>query len=368
LEPRLENDTLRFHIVCSLYASRILAKLKAVIVGNQVSFDGGQHMISSFQLAVRRLRHLKDIYFNTGRVSAPYQTVTIETTAICNLDCPICPARKSDNIIERAGKQIKLADVQRIVDLTKHMTETYCLNIWGEPLLHKDFRKIVECVSEAGLPIWFSSNLNYSARLAEMLSEFPLLRIICSLDGWDTESYAEYRWGGKFDVVRRNLAILAAGKCKIYPQYLVTPDDENLERRKEQFLRFLEVEIGTASNVVFKRKNLAYRNEPGEVVPGRCSSFYGGLYFNCDGVLMPCCNNVRSDVFLNHISSYTSETLWNGEDVRNLRRSILKDKNQFDSCRSCAGEDYQQLMFAKVLVRLASEIFYLHHREHCDVR
>jgi hypothetical protein len=152
--------------------------------------------------------------------------------------------------------------------------------------------------------------------------------------------------------VRRNLAILAAGKCKIYPQYLVTPDDENLERRKEQFLRFLEVEIGTASNVVFKRKNLAYRNEPGEVVPGRCSSFYGGLYFNCDGVLMPCCNNVRSDVFLNHISSYTSETLWNGEDVRNLRRSILKDKNQFDSCRSCAGEDYQQLMFAKVLVRL----------------
>jgi pyruvate-formate lyase-activating enzyme len=313
-------------------------------------------MISVVRLAAKRLRFLSDIYFNTGNVSVPYQTVTIETTSICNLNCPICPSRRSENTLERASKQIKLDDVRRIVDLTREITESYCLNIFGEPLLHKEFNKILEYVSSTNLRIWLSTNLNYSARLAEALTPFPLLNIICSLDGWDAESYSEYRWDGRFDVVRRNLAILAKGKCKVYPQYLLTPGEADSELRKERFLDFVRTTIGTTENVIFKKKNPDFKNDGDDIVPGRCSSLYGGLYFNCDGILMPCCNNVRSDVFLNHISSYTTEMLRNGREVNQLRRLILDDKNQFASCRSCPGEDHQAMIFTKLSTR-SLEIF-----------
>ena len=309
-------------------------------------------MLSKISLVARRLRLLGDIALNTGHVSVRYQTVMIETTSICNLDCPICPARRTDNIIERASRQVSLADVRLIVERTRGITESYCLNMWGEPLLHKEFRQILDCVSSAGLPIWFSSNLNYSTRLAEMLAEYPLLNIICSLDGWDAESYAEYRWGGRFDLVKANLAILAKGKCRIVPQYLIGPDGPETERRKERFVAFIRETIGSTENVCFKRKIEDLRNDTGAVVPGRCSSMYAGLYFNSDGMLMPCCTNVRKDVFLQHISAYSTADLVNGGEVRALRKSIRSDKNRYDSCKGCPGEDHQALILKIIGTRL----------------
>ena len=292
-----------------------------------------------FSLLKDRLQLLRDIRRNSGEVASRYQTVMIETTSICNLDCPICPARRSENIIQRASKQVKVDDVRAIVERTRNMTESYCLNMWGEPLLHKEFDEILDIVSSAGLPIWFSTNLNYSARLAEMLAPRPLLNIICSLDGWDVASYAEYRWGGRFDIVKRNLKILAAGKCKIYPQYLIGAEHTDPDVRKQRFYDFIEAEIGDTQNVYFKKKQDDLKNLGEAIVPGKCSSMYVGLFFNSDGVLMPCCTNAREDVHLRHISAYAPEDLKNGGDVKSLRRRILEDKNQFPSCRSCQGED-----------------------------
>lgn len=309
-------------------------------------------MLSKAKLVGKRLRLLGDITLNTGHVSARYQTVMIETTSTCNLDCPICPARRSDNIMERASKQISLADMRMIVDRTRNITDSYCLNMWGEPLLHKEFKQILDYVSSAGLPIWFSSNLNYSTRLAEMLAEYPLVNIICSLDGWDAESYAEYRWGGRFDVLKTNLAILAKGKCKIYPQYLIGDDGPETERRKEMFVSFVKEIVGSTENVFFKRKFEDLRNDTDAVVPGRCSSMYAGLYFNSDGTLMPCCTNVRKDVMLRHISAYETADLVNGGEVKALRKSILSDKNKYDSCKSCGGEDHQKLITSIIKTRV----------------
>ncbi len=295
----------------------------------------------SLKLLADRLRLLRDLRVNDGTLTAPYQTVMIETTAICNLDCPICPVRASENVMERSVSQIKVEDFRRIVDLTKDMTESFCLNMWGESVLHKNFLELVDYVSATGRKIWFSTNLNYSERLAEALAPNPLLHIICSVDGWDPESYAEYRWRGRFDVMRRNLEILGRGRCTAYPQYLVSPGKESA---KALFTAFIDEVMGRTDTIIFKTKLENLVNDSTTVVPGRCSSMYGGLYFNCDGTLMPCCTNVREDVFLRHVSTYTCDDLRNGDDIRDLRRRILDDKNQFDSCRACGGEDQQTLV------------------------
>lgn len=258
--------------------------------------------------------------------------------------------------MERASKQIKVDDARLIVDLTKNMTESYCLNMWGEPLLHKDFGEILRIVSAAGLPIWFSTNLNYSARLAEMLAPNPLLNIICSLDGWDAKSYAEYRWGGRFDVVKRNLEILSKGNCKIYPQYLIGAEHKDIGARKEKFLSFVKDAVGNTQNVFFKKKQDDLRNDGNITVPGRCGSMYAGLYFNSDGILMPCCTNARKDVHLRHVSSYSSQELFNGIEIKTLRRKILDDKNQFPSCKTCEGENQEKLI-ANLIVQGVKKLF-----------
>jgi pyruvate-formate lyase-activating enzyme len=315
-----------------------------------------RNIVRKFNILRDRLKLLRDVRRNNGTISTRYQTVMIETTSFCNLDCPICPARKSQNVMERASKQVKVDDVRLIVNLTKHMTETFCLNMWGEPLLHKEFGEILRIVSDAGLPIWFSTNLNYSARLAEMLAPNPLLHIICSLDGWDSESYAEYRWGGRFDVVKRNLEILSKGQCRIYPQYLIGAEHKDAEARKARFLTFVEATVGNTKNVFFKKKIDDLRNDGNDTVPGRCGSMYAGLYFNSDGILMPCCTNARKDVYLRHVSAYSSQDLYNGDEVNTLRSRILDNKNQFPSCRTCQGENQEKLI-ANVIIQGLKKLF-----------
>jgi pyruvate-formate lyase-activating enzyme len=308
-------------------------------------------MSSILTLLARRLRLLNDLRRNDGRLSVPYQSVMIEVTSHCNLDCPICPARRTENIMERTVKQIDPATFRHIVDLTQDMTESFCISMWGEPALHKSFLELVDYVSASGRKVWFSTNLNYSERIAEALAANPALHIICSVDGWDDETYKEYRWGGRFDVMKRNLAILARGKCTIYPQILMSDDDEERHRR---FFDFIAEVVGTTERVIYKTKLENIRNDPAATVPGRCSSLYGGLYFNSDGVLVPCCTNVHKDLFLRHVSSYSAEELRNGAEVRELRSRILTDKNQFASCRGCGGEDQQKNIIAAIKDRVKS--------------
>lgn len=307
--------------------------------------------MSPVTLLLRRLRLLNDLRRNDGRLSVPYQSVMIETTAHCNLDCPICPARRSENIMERATRQIAPETFRRIVDLTRDMTETYCISMWGEPALHKNFLELVDYVSATGRKVWLSTNLNYSEKLAEAMAANPSLHIICSVDGWDEATYSEYRWGGRFEVMRRNLAILARGRCTVYPQILMSDDDPE---RRQRFFDFIAEVAGTTERVVYKTKLENIRNDVAEIVPGRCSSLYGGLYFNCDGILQPCCTNVHPDLYLRHVSSYSADELRNGADVSGLRRRILADKNQFASCRACGGEDQQKIIRTALKDRLAA--------------
>lgn len=310
-------------------------------------------LLSQLKLLFVRLRVLRDMRRNDGRISVPYQTVMIESTATCNLDCPICPVRRSDNTMERARKQIPVAEFKKIVDITRDITESFCISMWGEPALHKDFLELVAYAAAPGKPVWFSTNLNYSERIAEALAGFPNLHIICSVDGWDEASYADYRWGGRFEVMRRNLGILAQGKGTVYPQCLVPPLPPGDETRLHaQFTAFATEICGTADRIIFKDRRDNIRNAPLGVEPGRCSSLYGGLYFNCDGDVMPCCMNVRRDVFAGNIADYTAETVHNAPDIRNLRRRILEDKNQFPSCRACPGADLQRVIKTRILERL----------------
>lgn len=139
----------------------------------------------------QKLHLINDVFVRRdGRVTGPFESTTIELTSFCNLSCPLCPVAKDANTLKRERQLMSRDDLRRIVDLTRDHTRGYVLSMWGEPLLHKDFFELLEIVRGPARPIWLSTNLNYSAKLAERLAEVPELKIICSIDGWDRESYA----------------------------------------------------------------------------------------------------------------------------------------------------------------------------------
>lgn len=298
-----------------------------------------------------RLRLLGDIRRDDGRMSVPYEAVGIEITSMCNLSCPLCPAARDARTVVRDTKQMSKEDFARIVRLTAPVTKNYVLNMYGESLLHKDFFEFLDMVAATGRGMSISTNLNYGARLAERLAQYDRLDVICSIDGWDAESYKRYRVGGRFDVMVQNLAILARGKCKVYPQFLVDGDDKE---GCEAFCSFIENEIGIPRrNIILKPLNRNFKNEMMRTYDGVCHYMYANIYFTSDGNLVPCCIHVGRDLFLSHISDFDRpEDLLNAPQLVAARRQLANDKNAYKSCISCEGRD----LYAETAGKLKSAL------------
>lgn len=303
-------------------------------------------------IVLSKLRRLIDIYLRSdGRITGTYEATTIELTSFCNLSCPLCPVARDAPTIERERQLITREDLEKIVRLTGNICQSYVLSMWGEPLLHKDFNALLDIVLAERKPIWISTNLNYSARLAERLAEFPLLHVICSLDGWDEDSYKTYRIGGRFDRVTENLGILAKGKCAVYPQFLINTDNRQHVGSMRAFCDGFGLDRG---NILLREMDENFRNNDIGTVPGNCHAPYSGLFFNSDGYLLPCCVNVGNDLRLPHISEFnTTDELLNGDAIRAIRKQLKRGKNHFESCHSCSGIQFEKIILESVKSRLA---------------
>jgi uncharacterized Fe-S cluster-containing radical SAM superfamily protein len=285
------------------------------------------------RILLDNIRILFYIYFMRGRVpSGQYYTTIIELTSICNLSCPLCPVAKGNNILEREQRLINPDDFNRIVELTLPYTKSYTLGMWGEPLLNPLFFDYYEKVKER--KVWVSTNLNYNEDIAHRLAECENLNIICSIDGWDKYSYeTNYRLGGNYDVMLRNLKILSAGKCTIWPQFLINERNQHDTQNIYDFMGSLGID---KKQVVLKPMIENIKNDGTKKIEGVCHYMHQAFYFNTDGHLVPCCINVGKDMNIAHIADFgTSKELLNGSVITKVRDILASDKTKFTSCATC---------------------------------
>ena len=77
-----------------------------------------------------------------------FKFIYIEITEYCNLACPFCPSKDL-----KTRKTLKIDDFKLILERIKGYTNTIYLHILGEPLLHKDFEKIVNLCEDYHLKV-----------------------------------------------------------------------------------------------------------------------------------------------------------------------------------------------------------------------
>lgn len=274
---------------------------------------------------------------NTGCIQRRAQyMVTIETTSTCNLSCPLCPT--GTGIVERANKFIDSATFKRIVDVTAPLAKGYIMGMWGEPAFHPELGILLNKLSP--LPVWTSTNLNYATSIAEEIARWKNLHVICAVDTLDPERYKSYRVGGNYETMLHNLGILARGACHVYPQFLVEAEADTTP-----FVRFAQMRGIPPHNVIIKTKRENFRLDPtAKPLPGVCHAPYSNIFFNCDGHMLPCCNNVKKDLHLGHINEFFSaEDILHGERIRKVRVTLARDKNVFPSCGCCIGETFWRI-------------------------
>src|SRR6266700_7577193 len=119
----------------------------------------------------------------------------IETTAKCNLYCPMCPRETH----KQPKEDMTDAIFERLVRESGSTAEHMMLIGLGEPFLDpKIFDRIEHCEKHGIATLLSTNGTLLDEKMSERLLDAPLQHITLSFDGASKESYEYYRKGARF--------------------------------------------------------------------------------------------------------------------------------------------------------------------------
>src|SRR5215469_16264235 len=133
----------------------------------------------------------------------------VETTAKCNLYCPMCPRETHKQPKEDMPAEI----FDRLVRESGASAEHMMLIGLGEPFMDRAIFDRIEYCEQHGISTLLSTNGTFlDEKLAARILESRLEHITLSFDGSTKESFEYYRKGARFEKVRDNFVRFARMK------------------------------------------------------------------------------------------------------------------------------------------------------------
>src|SRR5438445_2845032 len=128
--------------------------------------------------------------------------ISLESTAKCNLYCPMCPR----HIYTFDNESMDLNLYRKIIADCKDYVEF----IWpygiGEPMIHPSIFEMIRITRDAGIRTGMSTNATLmDDKRTDMLLDSGLDYVILAFDGATKETYEKYRIGATFEKTRENI-------------------------------------------------------------------------------------------------------------------------------------------------------------------
>lgn len=326
--------------------------------------------------------------------------VTIDLCTACHLRCPYCAT--GSGVLDRRAQTLSVDEHQRILGFCGEniFTAWYFSN--GEPLLNKRLPEIIADAQRHGIFTVISTSLSVplsDARLdALLLSGLNILS--CSIDGCTAEVYNQYRIGGDFALVMRNLERLIARKAELGLEYPLIewrflafrhnqhqqaevarialdkgvdmleffPGSAPAELAPGAVARMTEplaspALLGPAIAAGLKRRDTPLRQHsldqfvslaepPRQHLNQKCDWLYfGGMYYP-DGSVGPCCLLGNRDTdFGRRGDAVNYQDIWNNAQYRDARSCFNQPLAQESRsvCAKCPGPEVQDRFFRQSL-------------------
>ena len=295
---------------------------------------------------------LKSSYLHSFPVA-----ITIEPGNFCNLQCPLCPTGQRDKSANHGF--IKFDDFKRIVDEIGHYVLLIRLYNWGEPLLNKNFNKMVEYATARGIDVKISTNLSMKLTEGEVesLARTSLRKIYISANGASNETYTKYHVGGSFETVMKNMKLLlkkAREANNRYTKYIwlfhvFSHNEHEIEKAKQ-----MAKEIGIKLNVnkmrtdmgkeVFETPEDAIKRDSQWLPENpeynifnvekntvrrdfRCNLLWKESVINWEGSIMPCCFIYSEKFAFGNFTKKGFKEVWNNKNYV-IARKAVSNKNE----------------------------------------
>lgn len=265
----------------------------------------------------------------------------VETTAKCNLYCPMCP--------RETYKQPK-ADMpdeifERLVRESGQTAEHMMLIGLGEPFMDKKIFDRIEYCERHTISTLLSTNGTFlDEPTAKRLLQTPLEHITLSFDGATKESFEFYRRGARFDKVRDNFVRFARMKKDHGSKLQVVVQMVRMERNAgevDDFVRFWSAVPGVDQvRIKEDETNLMRPNAGHQAGEWKHPCHYlwrGPVYVKQNGDVYPCCQSyMLGGKPVGNAAEQPITAIWNSEEMQSMRRLHGTGRaGEVDVCSRC---------------------------------
>lgn len=292
--------------------------------------------------------------FRCSRSLVPVSTeraINIELTNICNQKCEFCPTGL--DTLARPKGTMSLKTFKRIAQQLSTHTEIQFAG-YGEPFLNKELEVFLEYAAGLHLKnvdIYSNFEALKEARIRKLL-DHPFRKLVISLDAMSRERFMVYKGCDQFDIVLKNIEILAdeAKKRKTVGQKLcvqmvVTRKNVDQVSEFQEYIRSIGLAPITKSlntYVTFPSEDKIREWEVTELsryrnrgkYSRRCPWVWGGMLVFWNGDVTVCCEDPMGTSIYGNVNEKSLLSLINGARA-DFRRQYFRDPGKIKICQGC---------------------------------
>jgi radical SAM protein with 4Fe4S-binding SPASM domain len=291
--------------------------------------------------AFNRAKLLWGYLRRSERVDALPVEYIVETTAKCNLYCPMCPRETHKQPKEDMTDEV----FQCLVRESGRSAEHMMLIGLGEPFLDpKIFDRIEHCERHGVSTLLSTNGTLLDEAAADRLLRTQLAHVTLSFDGSTRESFEYYRKGARFDRVRDNFVRFARMKLERSAKVQVVVQMVRMERNSgevDEFTRFWSAVPGVDHVRIKEDETNLMRPDSGHASSDwqhPCHYLWRGpMYVKHNGDVYPCCQSYMLDgVPVGRIGELPLDEIFNSPEMRRMRALHASGRaGEIDICSRC---------------------------------
>ena len=265
----------------------------------------------------------------------------VETTAKCNLYCPMCVRETHKQPKEDMSDEV----FKRLVSESGSSAEHMMLIGLGEPFMDRAIFNRIEYCARHNISTLLSTNGTFlDEKTCSRLLNTPLEHITFSFDGATKASFEYYRKGANFEKVRDNFVRLARMKHERQSKMHIVVQMIRMERTAgevDDFIRFWSAVPGVDQvRIKADETNVLQPDASHDADDWKHPCHYlwrGPMYVKHNGDVYPCCQSyIMHGKPAGNIGEQELGQIWNSEMMQQMRRLHTAGRaREIDVCSKC---------------------------------
>ena len=276
-----------------------------------------------------------------------FKQIYVEITNICNLDCSFCPKNS------RPKRFMTVAEFDSITEQIAPLTNTICLHLMGEPLLHPNISEIFAICNQKGLKVHLTTNgtlikqnlplllSGCAKKISVSLHSFEANNNLTSLENYlqttlnsckqiaeSSDSYIEFRlWNESADQSAKNHLNknILEQINKTFNTNLIAENLQSNTRITDKIILSLADVFEWPINTQHNQKNSAKF----------CYGLRTHFGILCDGTVVACCLDGEGKLALGNIFEDKIGNILQTPRAQNIYKGFTDRNTPEEFCQTC---------------------------------